>query len=414
VKLKKIEILKYKSCDKTILDVNGNLTVLIGVNGSGKTSILSAIKLLKSIATSRHIYEETKSDNLFETVVIATFIDNTYEVEVKATFNYDIGSQTQEEISSIKTEWRIQKIVQRKWLEIPIEVLILENRLKNINNEEVSRRYLSHKSYEKYIGLKNETPKEFFLSAAKAVSFIMAISYYSATQFSDPHKSPTSVELEEREVNSNYRYGRRHGPHTNFVMDLVKMQREQNGKYERYLNLIGPNGIGLIDSLAFDEVKFSSEEVNVKSGGKIVTEKRSKLIVVPKISIGKKTLSFNQLSEGTFKTIAVLFYILHKDNSLLLLEEPEVCVHHGLLKSVIEVIKNESLEKQIIISTHSDFVLDQVRPDNLVIVSRTNEKGTTAKCLNKTLSKNNYKALHAYLEEVGNLGEFWKEGGLDE
>jgi len=34
--------------------------------------------------------------------------------------------------------------------------------------------------------------------------------------------------------------------------------------------------------------------------------------------------------------------------------------------------------------------------------------------LTKTLSQNDYKALKEYLENSGNLGEYWKEGGFDD
>jgi predicted ATP-dependent endonuclease of OLD family len=408
--LTKIEINNYKSCDKTALSVNPNLTSLIGINGSGKTSILSAIKLLKSITKDRFFYREIQSESLFVTIIVATFQGDGHDIDLKATFNYDIGNHTEEEISSIITEWRSSKLLQKRWLEIPIDLI------QHYQDDNIWRLpYMSsRRSIEKFAANRRKLPREFMDSVIKILNYIESISYYSATQFSDPQKSPTSVELEERENLPKFRIPQRHGPHTSFVLDLVKLKRETPKEYERYLNMIGPKGIGLIDDMAFEEVEFSSEEINVKSGGKIVTDKRKKLIIVPKITIGKKTLSFNQLSEGTFKTIALLFYTIQKNNALLLIEEPEVCVHHGLLRSVITVIKNESQQKQIIISTHSDFVLDQLLPENLTIVSRSNEKGTIAKNLSKSLSRNDYKALHAYLNEVGNLGEFWKEGGFDE
>jgi len=116
----------------------------------------------------------------------------------------------------------------------------------------------------------------------------------------------------------------------------------------------------------------------------------------------------NQLSEGTFKTLALLFYIINDVSELLLIEEPEVCIHHGLLDSIIELIKVQSKKKQIIISTHSDYVLDKLKPENVVLVSRDTDKGTIAKPLSKALSKNDYAALKSYLQDEGNLGEYWK------
>lgn len=69
---------------------------------------------------------------------------------------------------------------------------------------------------------------------------------------------------------------------------------------------------------------------------------------------------------------------------------------------------------QIIISTHSDFVLDKLEPENVVLVDKNRNKGTIAKSLFKTLSKNEFQALKDYLENSGNLGEYWKEGGFED
>jgi hypothetical protein len=52
-------------------------------------------------------------------------------------------------------------------------------------------------------------------------------------------------------------------------------------------------------------------------------------------------------------------------------------------------------------------------PENLVLVKRQPNKGTIATQLSKSMSKNDYKVLRGYLEESGNLGEYWREGGLD-
>ena len=69
--------------------------------------------------------------------------------------------------------------------------------------------------------------------------------------------------------------------------------------------------------------------------------------------------------------------------------------------------------RPVLISTHSDYVLDHLNPENLLLVKKTNNKGTVASPLNKLLSKNDYRALKDYLQESGNLGEYWREGGFD-
>jgi hypothetical protein len=91
----------------------------------------------------------------------------------------------------------------------------------------------------------------------------------------------------------------------------------------------------------------------------------------------------------------------------------EVCVHHGLLSSIIELIKTYSREKQIILSTHSDFVLDQIEPRHVYRVRRDPRTGTSVTQIAKALPAKELIALRQYLDTQGNLGEYWRHGGLD-
>ena len=122
----------------------------------------------------------------------------------------------------------------------------------------------------------------------------------------------------------------------------------------------------LITDISFEKVEFDSM--------KIIPNKVKKVIFVPKVFLAKKVLSFNQLSEGTLKTMALVFYIIKNENSLLLIEEPEVCVHHGLLNSIIEVIKSETDFKQIINDLENFVIIKQVEMNARRTLSPTIQK----------------------------------------
>ena len=170
----------------------------------------------------------------------------------------------------------------------------------------------------------------------------------------------------------------------------------------------------MIDDLDFKEVETSSVNYTVRVGGKVEKRSRRQLIIIPQFKVGRQKLSPNQLSEGTFKTLALLFYVVTDESSALLIEEPEVCIHHGLLSSVLEIIKNFSRQKQMIISTHSDHVLDHIQPENVFRVCHDARTGTAVHHIRKTMTAKEFSALRHYLEREGNLGEYWREGGLEE
>ena len=169
----------------------------------------------------------------------------------------------------------------------------------------------------------------------------------------------------------------------------------------------------MVDEINFLEIEIPSPQYKVLSAGKYKVIESKRKLVIPEFSVDGKKLSPNQLSEGTFKTLALVFYVITDRSKLLLIEEPEVSIHHGLLNSVMEIIRNEAQDKQIVLTTHSDFVLDKINPEKVQLVTRDAKKGTNVKSITKSMKKNEFKALKEYLNECGTLGEYWREGGLE-
>jgi hypothetical protein len=235
------------------------------------------------------------------------------------------------------------------------------------------------------------------------------MTYYGASQFTNPAPCPASFEI-EREAGHSERPRLR--GHAKFLYDMYAAKRSKDNQYLQFIDVVGPGGLRLIDSLAFKEVATSSSEYSVRVGGKLEVRKRYKLLVIPQFKIGKQLLSPNQLSEGTFKTLALLFHLITSHSTILLIEEPEVCIHHGLLSSILELIKSSSNHKQIILSTHSAYVLDHVGPENVFRVSNERPSGTVVHNIKKAMTNAEIQALRAYLSTEGNLGDFWREGGI--
>lgn len=242
--------------------------------------------------------------------------------------------------------------------------------------------------------------------------------YYSASQFTDPTKCPTFFEIDSARVERNDEIYRRtvrnsRNEHSQFMYDLYLAYKKNTLKFQEFISIVGKDGIGLIDKITYKEVKAPSRKIEVYTGGRIVRRELTNLLIIPTVTVKGTKLSPNQLSEGTFKTLAIIFYLVTDESQLLLLEEPEVCVHHGLLGSIMQLVKEFSREKQIVISTHSDFVLDGLDPTNVFTVRYQPKKGTVVQHVPKAMSKLDYKALREYLNNDGNLGEYWRHGDLE-
>jgi len=176
---------------------------------------------------------------------------------------------------------------------------------------------------------------------------------------------------------------------------------------------MGPETLDLIDGIEFEEVILPSNKYHV-SAGKFKQIETIRKLVIPIVKVHGKQLSPSQLSDGTFKSMGLIFDLLIDSGKLILMEEPEVAVHHGLLSSIIDIIISESKNKQIVISTHSDSILDKLSPEQVILVSKDREIGTTAVSIKGKMSANDFRVLKGYLSESGTLGEYWKEGGFNE
>lgn len=406
--LKRIVIENYRSCLRTRIDLHPKLSVLIGPNGTGKTNILQAIMLLKKLAQPPDFHGRSSVKPRTTSRIVATFGAGRATARLSAR----VGVQTSESNSDIMLDasqrWLIKGPRGERFATgLPLGVTAAYARGK------APRRILAvgDRLYWPGVGIfsSREVPAWAQPVLERVARHCLGIRYYGASQFTSPGTCPASFEIG---LEGRHRVLRRIHGHARTLYDMYSVWKNPGRDFKRFIEIVGPSGLRLIDDLTFKEVQSSSTEYSVRVGGKIERRKRKNLLIIPQFRIGKQTLSPNQLSEGTFKTLALLFHLMTEDSTALLIEEPEVCIHHGLLSSVLEIVKSHSELRQVVLSTHSDFVLDHVRPENVFRVTLEKSGGTAARHIQTTMTKREFAALREYLEKVGNLGEYWREGGF--
>ena len=406
--IKDILIAQYRSCLDTRFHLHPGLSVLIGPNSSGKTNIMNALFLLKRLTEettpfySRDL-EPTGHCKLKATLSIG---------DIDATLSSDIDTYTDADNTDIVLTsdqyWTIPRLTgNRKKARLPLALAREFIRPPDSPFLSYYQRRISLDALEQVKKQTSPPVRDFLGQVAQKLA---QMRYYSASQFTNPGNCPVSFELERDEKTT--RPGRLTG-HAKFLFGLYNCRKHSKSRYSQFMNIIGPDGIGLVDDIYFKEVSTSSVQHSVRIGGTVTERRKRNIIVIPQFKIGKNVLSPNQLSEGTFKTITLLFYLITEPSQILLIEEPEVCVHHGLLSSIIELIKTYADLKQIVISTHSDFVLDMVQPENVYAVTNIAPEGTKVHHIPTRLSANELNALRNYLQTEGNLGEYWRAGGLE-
>lgn len=415
--IKRIQIKDYRSCLSTSFELNPHLSILIGPNGSGKTNILNAITLLHKLAEDEEsIYRRLEERPEGQCNIKVWFEIDGKNIIFSAVVGIDTDENNSDEIVYSRQEWYLENFTgNKKRLTIPLSIArhldAIGSENQEMHNIHIKRQYY-RQIYQtsSRLGAIPDLAKKAIL---KIDRYVYDMKYYSASQFTNPSNCPISFEIEkEGPRRRGFRLGGHN--HTKFLYDLyTQYTTPNNASYQQYVEIVGPNGLGLVDKIEFEEILTSSIDYSVRVGGKVKKRAREKSLIIPGFTIGKHKLSPNQLSEGTFKTITLLFYLITESSSILLVEEPEVCIHHGLLSSIIELIKTYSKDKQIVVSTHSDFVLDHVNPENVYKVSIAPDLGTKVASIPQSMSRSDFKALREYLDKVGNLGEYWKHGALE-
>ncbi|MCP3675382.1 MAG: ATP-binding protein [Gammaproteobacteria bacterium] len=405
--IEKIEIQNYRSCKDCAFSPHERLSTLIGPNGSGKTSILRSVLLMKHLVHQDPLRRAgPKLDT--STVKITLRVDNKKIIHTADLF-IDNDERNRDRIISSNEKWYMRDVTgNKKLIKAPVSVF----------GEHTRSRYLGHAHDERYFyrsflrhfdiaGMESKDTRDIVSAVA---SFYDGVTYYSASQFTDPTRCPVSIEVEEE---GPQRPPREFEGHRKWLLDLYGEYSNQTPEYLSYVDIVGKNGIGLLDDIKFTEMPVSNIDYTVRVGGKIRKRQRTKRLVIPQILISNSTLSPSQLSEGTFKTLGMLFYLMTGKGSVILLEEPEVCIHHGLLSSVVELIRNYSKDKQIFVSTHSDFILDAVDEESVFVVKNDIENGTEVSKLKSYLSAQDRGALKRFLRNEGSLGEYWRMGAID-
>lgn len=76
------------------------------------------------------------------------------------------------------------------------------------------------------------------------------------------------------------------------------------------------------------------------------------------------------VSDGTTNAVALVVALHFEDAQLAVIEEPERSVHPALLSGMVDMMKDASSNKQIIITTHSPEIVRQSGIDRLLLIRR--------------------------------------------
>ncbi|MSQ10025.1 MAG: hypothetical protein EXR52_03360 [Dehalococcoidia bacterium] len=119
----------------------------------------------------------------------------------------------------------------------------------------------------------------------------------------------------------------------------------------------------------------------------------------------RKVTEVWSLSDGTLHTLGILAALYAPEPpDIMVFEEPENYVHPRVLDVLAEVFREASDLSQVLISTHSPYLLNLLEPEDIVVIEKLDGATRATPAVRK-------KGLKPALQALG-LGEAWYSGSI--
>lgn len=367
--IKSVEIENFKSIQKQEVFL-GDFSVLIGENGVGKSNLIYAISFLKSVIAghktdeafihfaliSSELVNKKSSKNIFS---IKTCVMNGDEKKYFVEFDFALDST--KPLKSIK--------IQR-------EKLVVQE---------------SDTSQKKTVFERINDDVKFFSDSTAVLKVDPAVSAISV--ISDPFALKvkeifSQVYITEADISKRI-------PLETRVTRVILQLRKNEEAYRNFLKIIKkmiPTLSSLVD--ISDEV---SKVISAPNGNEY------EILFTEESWQGQ--LSLKAGSHGDLRTLYfIALSLFAPKHSTLVFEEVENGIHTKRTRDLIDFLEKISSreEKQFIISTHSPRIINKVRSDDLILVKKTTEEGSTYNSL-KNLA--DMGVIQQILENGGEISE---------
>jgi predicted ATPase len=131
------------------------------------------------------------------------------------------------------------------------------------------------------------------------------------------------------------------------------------------------------------------------------------LLLVKDAPFSKPVLS-RFASDGTLKLLAYLTVLYDPDPPQLVgIEEPENYLHPRLLPELAEECQQAAQRTQLIVTTHSPFFINPLRPDEVRVLYRAADGYT------RVHRVADMPGIADFIRHGATLGELWMEGHFD-
>lgn len=349
------------------IELNSGVNILVGVNGSGKTSFLNAITLLYEGVAGGGLSNLFRQWGTYNAIVNACGEQKPDSFSVTYVFDADV-------LSKLVSVSPFKKDVYYKITVFPIgdgtsyslcETLYAED--SRGKNKTFS--YLAFRNGSGQISVRTKS----CIKVEKYESGMLSSQELVLRQITDPQRYLPSFVIREA-INAIAGYSK-------FNFDKVRQPAEANDM--KRLISTGENLSQLLSNLnnnhtfQYERIRECLSDVNPNFTGIGYNFFGSRLY----LSLREKNLSHAidalHISDGTLKYLLLLSIFHNPERGVLIdIDEPESCLHPDMIRSVAKMMKSAAKTSQIIVATHSALLLNAFELDDILVFEKNGRNET--------------------------------------
>lgn len=396
--IKEIRIQNFKSFKNLEIKLNKNYNVLIGANASGKTNFIQIFKFFKDIINNglenaiflqggieyftninigssqnfsleivlnlpqnKRIIKKNKKDIELEFNEFIYYFSLGFKkrglgykiLEEKLILKFDIEVRKEKkiekaEINIINKDGEINITTK-----LPNDMLLKEEDispflilLKKIKQLKIKGEQKLFSKFKTEKLLIEQFPLYILLPITPLINFDKFFSVYDFDPKLSKKATPISGEAELKEDGSN-------------LVLVLKNIIEEKTKKRKLFNILN-DFLPFVSDLSYEKLAD-----------------RSLILKLRENYTKKQYLPSSLISDGTINITALIIALYFEKIGVTIIEEPERNIHPYLISKIMEMIKDASKNKQIIVTTHNPELLKYTDLENILLIARDKEGFST-------------------------------------
>jgi len=356
--------------NSTTIELNPDINILLGINGSGKSNFLKAIQLLYESVIGKGLEKIFLKDwSGFNSVVNFNndekdYIKLSFEFDKDAIGNgYRFPSNPIYEIKIFKsgaTSYYLKEKLYSEsiksgendfiYMEMDNGQGIISTREKGkigIQKYPQESKQIVFRSTEPVLRQISDPERFYPLFTLKRALEEISVYYYFDTTFESPIRQPSG-----------------YGTETKLLADGQNL-----------MTIL--NNIKNSHSLYYDKIEEAVKKINPYFKDINFAFLGSKIYLVLREEYLKKSVSIEHISDGTLRYLLLLSVLFNPERgSLVCIEEPETGLHPDMINTISDAIKQSSKNTQVIVTTHSPLLLNSFDIDDILVFEKNNQNGT--------------------------------------